>query len=68
MKKKTKEIRLPEMPMSFIPDSRNEAIARLHFHFPDPILHAKAVFTMDEFLKTVSLETAYYWTINGKHQ
>jgi hypothetical protein len=68
MKKKTKEIRLPEMPMSFIPDSRNEAIARLHFHFPDSILHAKAVLTMDEFLKTNSLETAYYWVINGKHE
>ena len=68
MKKKVKEISLPKMPMSFIPDTRNEAIARLHFHFPDPISHSRAVIAMDEFMtdKTISLETAYYWVTNGK--
>jgi hypothetical protein len=67
-KKKIKEIKLPEMPMSFLPDTRNEAIARLHFHFPEPISHTRAVIAMDEFMKSVSLETAYYWVVNGKPQ
>ena len=68
MPKRIKEIRLPEMPMSFLPDTREEAIARLHFHFRDPISHAQAVIVMDEYLKMYSLETAYYWVINGKPQ
>jgi len=64
------EITLPRRAMRQIPKNRDEAIARLHFHFNNEISHSNAVSAMDGFMENTltTLEQAYYWTINMRDE
>ena len=64
------EITLPRRAMREVPKGRDEAIARLHFHFKNEITHTRAVSAMDSFMENpqTTLAEAYYWTINMRDQ
>jgi len=67
-KKRTKEIDIPSHIFSRPPKTRDEAVARLHFHFETPILHSRAIEKMDEWIKEHDLIPAYYFTVNYRDQ
>jgi len=67
-KKKAKEIEILSSVFSRPPKTRDEAVARLHFHFETPILHSRAVEKMDEWIKEHDLIPAYYFTVNYRDQ
>jgi len=67
-KKQNKEIGIPDFIFSRPPKTRDEAVARLHFHFRNATLHTEAVKTMDGYTDSHGLIPAYYFTINGRDQ
>lgn len=68
MPRKKKEVQLPEVPMKEIPQTRDEACARLHFHFPEEKSYNKAVALLDVFMSQATLDEGYYWVINKRDQ
>jgi hypothetical protein len=67
-KKKNKEIVIPSHVFSRPPKTREEAVARLHFHFGTEVLHSKAVEMLDKYTEEHSLIPAYYFVINARDQ
>jgi len=67
-KKKNKEITIPSHVFSRPPKTREEAVARLRFHFGVEVLHSRAVGMLDEYTHEHGLIPAYYFVINARDQ
>ena len=61
-------IELPKTSKKFPPKTREEAVARLHFHFNTLESHSLAVTELDKFLSEWGLDESYYWVINKRDQ
>jgi len=67
-KKQSKSITIPSHIFSRPPKTREEAVARLHFHFETEVLHSKAVELLDKYIGEHGLIPGYYFVINARDQ